>query len=127
MSKVDLRTIVLRDATGTVHVFQNGKINSLANTTKDWSAAVIDVRFSYKTDIDQVFEIMRQTAAGLRADAVFGSMIIADFEIFGVEALDAAVMVKSRFKTKPMRQREVGNEMRKRLKAALEKADVTIA
>jgi len=126
VEKIDLRTIVIRDVTGTVHVFQNGKINTLANTTKDWSAAVVDVRVSFKTDIDQVFEIMRQTAAGLRSDAVFGPMIIADFEIFGVEALDAAVTIRSRFKSKPMRQREVGGELRKRLKAAFDTAGIEL-
>ncbi|HKJ41283.1 MAG TPA: mechanosensitive ion channel domain-containing protein, partial [Sunxiuqinia sp.] len=37
VEKIELRTITLRDLSGTVHVFQNGKINSVSNMTKGWS------------------------------------------------------------------------------------------
>ncbi len=40
---INLRTIVLRDAEGTVHVFPNGAINTLANRSKDFSYYVIDL------------------------------------------------------------------------------------
>jgi moderate conductance mechanosensitive channel len=35
VEKVELRTITLRDFSGVVHIFQNGKINTLANMTKN--------------------------------------------------------------------------------------------
>src|SRR5205085_5844438 len=40
---INLRTIVLRDLEGTVHVFPNGAINTLANRTKDFSYYVVDI------------------------------------------------------------------------------------
>ena len=40
---INLRTIVLRDAEGTVHVFPNGAITTLANRSKDFSFYVIDL------------------------------------------------------------------------------------
>ena len=40
---INLRTIVLRDVEGTVHVFPNGAINTLANRSKDFSYYVIDL------------------------------------------------------------------------------------
>ena len=45
--RINLRTIVLRDAEGTVHVFPNGAITTLANRSKDFSYYVIDLRVSY--------------------------------------------------------------------------------
>ena len=45
---VKLRTIVLRDLTGTVHVIPNGTINTLSNMTKEFSCYVIDVGVAYK-------------------------------------------------------------------------------
>lgn len=38
VENIGLRTIVLRDMAGVVHVFQNAKIETLANMTKTWSA-----------------------------------------------------------------------------------------
>ena len=43
---INLRTIVLRDITGAVHVFPNGSIERLSNLTKDFSYYVIDVGVS---------------------------------------------------------------------------------
>ena len=40
---INLRTIVLRDFEGTVHVFPNGAITTLANRSKDFSYYVIDL------------------------------------------------------------------------------------
>ena len=47
---INLRTIVLRDAEGTVHVFPNGAITTLANRSKDFSYYVIDLPISYSED-----------------------------------------------------------------------------
>ncbi len=41
VEQINLRTIVLRDEEGTVHVFPNGSINTLANKSKDFSFYVI--------------------------------------------------------------------------------------
>ena len=40
---LSFRTLILRDIEGTVHVFPNGSINTLANRTRDWSAYVMDI------------------------------------------------------------------------------------
>ena len=36
VEEVNLRTIVLRDEQGTVHVFPNGEVKTLANMSKDF-------------------------------------------------------------------------------------------
>ena len=40
---VNLRTIVLRDEEGTVHVFPNGEVKTLANKSKDFAYYVISI------------------------------------------------------------------------------------
>ena len=47
---VNLRTIVLRDLSGTVHVFPNGSIERLSNMTRDFSYYVINLGVAYKED-----------------------------------------------------------------------------
>ena len=49
---INLRTIVLRDLEGTVHVFPNGAINTLANRSKDFSYYVVDLAVSYYDEGD---------------------------------------------------------------------------
>src|SRR5262245_6701418 len=55
---INLRTVVLRDVEGTVHVFPTGAINTLANRSKDYSYYVIDVAVSYYQDPDRVAELI---------------------------------------------------------------------
>lgn len=124
---VGLRTTTLRDLTGTVHIFQNGKVNSLSNMTKEWSAMVFDIGVAYKEDTDRVVEIMERVAADLRGDPKFGALIIENLEVFGVDAFgDSAVVIKARLKTRPVQQWTVGREYRRRLKKAFDAEGVEI-
>ena len=56
---VNLRTIVLRDEEGTVHVFPNGEVKTLANKSKDFSYYVITVGVLYDDDPDRVAAAMQ--------------------------------------------------------------------
>ncbi|MEJ2699837.1 MAG: mechanosensitive ion channel [Desulfuromonadales bacterium] len=115
VEKLNFRTIVLRDQAGTVHVFPNGTVTTLSNLTKEWSAYVFEVGVAYKEDTDKVTEIIRSVCDGMRKDETYGSLIIEEPEIFGVDQLgDSAVVIKGRIKTRPIRQWMVGREMLER-------------
>lgn len=121
VEKVGLRTIVLRDLSGIVHIFQNGKINTLSNMTKNWSGMVFDIGVAYKEDTDKVVEVIQHVAEELQADSDFKNKILEPLEIFGVDQFgDSAVIIKARFKTKPIEQWTVGREFRRRLKKAFD-------
>jgi len=127
VESVGLRTIVLRDMAGVVHVFQNGKVNTLSNMTKGWSAMVFDIGVAYKEDPDKVITIMKQVAESMQSESEFSDSILEPMEVFGVDSFgDSAVVVKGRLKTKPIQQWAVGREYRKRLKLAFDKAGVEI-
>lgn len=127
VEKIELRTITLRDLSGTVHVFQNGKINTVSNMTKGWSAIVFDIGVAYKENLDRVMEIMSEVAEDLRQDQKFKSLILEPMEIFGLDSFgDSALVVKGRIKTKPIQQWVVGREYRKRLKEAFDKHKIEI-
>jgi small-conductance mechanosensitive channel len=127
VEKISFRTIVLRDLSGIVHVFPNGGINTLANLTREWSAYVFDIGVAYKEDVDRVIEIMREVGAQLRQDPKFGPLMVADIEIFGVDAFaDSAVVIKGRLKTRPIKQWDVGREYRRRLKLTFDQEGIEI-
>ncbi|MCF8357744.1 MAG: mechanosensitive ion channel family protein [Prolixibacteraceae bacterium] len=127
VEKIEMRTITLRDFSGVVHVFQNGKINSLSNMTKEWSAMVFDMGVAYKEDPDTVMAIMSEIGEQLRKDPKFGPRILEPIEVFGVnEFANSAVVIRARIKTKPIEQWEIGREYRKRLKKAFDQKGIEI-
>ncbi len=127
VEKIEMRTITLRDLNGVVHVFQNGKINTMSNMTKEWSAMVFDVGVAYKENVDQVIEIMREVGDELQKDETFGPSILEPIEIFGLDKFaDSAVVIKARIKTKPIEQWKVGREYNRRLKAAFDSKNIEI-
>ena len=127
VEKINFRTILLRDLSGTVHVFPNGTINTLANVTRDWSAYVFDVGVAYKEDTDRVVEIMRQVGKELKTDSAVGEFMLDDVEIFGVDNFaDNAVVIKGRIRTRPIKQWDVGREFRRRLKKAFDSENIEI-
>ena len=127
VENIGLRTITLRDFSGVVHVFQNGKINTLSNMTKEWSAMVFDIGVAYKENTDSVSAIIKQVGDELQADEKFKEKILEPIEIFGVDSFaDSAVVIKARLKTKPVEQWTVGREFRGRLKKAFDANGIEI-
>ncbi len=127
VENIGLRTITLRDASGVVHIFQNGKINSLSNMTKTWSAMVFDIGVAYKEDTDKVVEVMKAVSEELQQDPVYADRIIEPIEVMGVDGFgDNAVIIKARLKTQPIQQWSVGREYRRRLKKAFDAAGIEI-
>src|SRR5882672_1982656 len=51
---INLRTTVLRDEEGTVHVIPNGSVNTLANKSLHFSYYVVNLPLAYGEDTDEV-------------------------------------------------------------------------
>jgi moderate conductance mechanosensitive channel len=127
VERIGLRTITLRDVSGVVHIIQNGKINSISNMTKEWSAMVFDIGVAYKEDVTKVMEIMKKVGDELYEDPEFRSNIVEPLEVMGLDKFaDSALIIKARIKTKPIMQWTVGREYRKRLKEAFDKYGIEI-
>ncbi|MCL4849667.1 MAG: mechanosensitive ion channel family protein, partial [Acidobacteria bacterium] len=127
VESITLRTISLRDFSGTVHVFPNGSINTLANLTKDFSFAVLDIGVAYKEDTDHVSDVMRRAGDDLMRDEKYAPSILAPLEIIGVDNFgNSEVVIKIRIKTIPLKQWEIGRELRRRLKKAFDAEGIEI-
>jgi small conductance mechanosensitive channel len=127
VEEIRLRTTVLRSVDGTVHVFRNGTINTLANMTKDFSYFAMDLPVHYKENTDRVTHIVRDVADGMQQDSKYRPSILEPVEVLGVESFtDAAVTVRFRIKTLPIKQWEVGREFRRRLKLRLDEEGIEI-
>ena len=125
VEKIELRTITLRDSAGTVHIFQNGKINTLSNMTKEWSAIVLQIGIAYKEDTDYACQLMQQVGDEMLNDPQFKDIMLEPISISGVnDFADSAVMIRLVLKTKPMQQWAVGREFRRRIKKLFDEKHV---
>jgi moderate conductance mechanosensitive channel len=116
VEQINLRTLVLRDGEGGVQVFPNGTITALANLSKQYAYALVDVKVAYSENIDRVMGTIREVGNSMEHDAVWGSMVQAPLEILGIESLaDGAATIRMKFKVNPLNQGKVANELRRRL------------
>jgi small-conductance mechanosensitive channel len=119
VEEVNLRTIVLRDGEGAVQVFPNGTITTLANLSKQFSYAVVDLRVAYTENLDRVMGTVREVGLSMQQDATWGALIVAPIDIVGIESLDGGfATLRVKFKSRPLNQGQVANELRRRLMMA---------
>jgi small-conductance mechanosensitive channel len=127
VEEVTLRYIRLRDYEGSVHTIPNGSVDTVTNRSRGFAYAVIDIGVAYREDIDAVYAVMREVGAALRADPEMADKIEEDLEIAGVDQWgDSAVVIRCRFKVKPLEQWGVRRSFLYRLKKAFDTADIEI-
>jgi small-conductance mechanosensitive channel len=125
VEQINLRTIVLRDFEGVVYAIPNGEIKTLANRTKDYSYYVIDLGVDYDADTDRIVNLIREVGAELMADPTFAPFILDPIEVLGVDDFkDSAITLKCRIKTIPLKQWEVGRELRRRIKLVFDREGI---
>lgn len=124
---INLRTIVLRDQSGAVHIFPCGSVTTMTNLSKDFAFALLDIDVAYRHDTDQVVEVLKATAADLRESELHGPMTLEPLEVIGVERFgESSVTIRVRIKTLPLKQWDVAREYRRRLKKAFDAAGIQI-
>ncbi len=118
---INLRTIVLRDFDGTVHIIPNGTINLLSNRAREFAYAVLTVNVGYESDTDRVVALLKTIGSELQADPAWQPNVLAPIEVTGIDSLgDWAVAIQLRMKTPPLKQWDVSRELRRRIKKTFE-------
>ena len=127
VERIELRTITLRDSSGVVHIFQNGKINTISNMTKGWSAIVFNIGVAYKENLTEVMQLMQQVGDGMFADEKYKTQMLDTIEISGLNSFgDSSLDIRARIRTKPGQQWSIGREYRKRLKETFDAHNIEI-
>ena len=125
VEQMTMRTVVLREYSGSVHTIPYSAIDTVTNYTKDFSYAVFDIGVAYRENVDKVMDVLREIGADMNRDPQFRRMILEPLEIAGVDAFaDSAVMIKARFKTRPLKQWDVAYEFNRRVKNRFDELDI---
>ncbi len=127
VEEVKLRTITLRDVSGSVHIVPNGIVDRVKNMTKGYSYFVFDIGVAYREDVDRVMAVLVEIAADLRADPLYAADILEPLEMLGVDRFDeSAIIIRCRLKTLPSQQWRIGREMNRRIKKTFDAKGIEI-
>ena len=114
VESMNLRTTILRDLAGNVHIIPNGSIKDVTIMTKKWSRAIVDIKVSYRQDIQNILNVITEEAAKLAFE--WPEKIVENPEILGIDSIDATgITIRVIIKTKPAEQWKVERELRKRV------------
>jgi small-conductance mechanosensitive channel len=127
VEQLTLRLTGLRDLDGTMHYISNGTITHVANRTKDWSRAVIDVRVSYDADQDHTRRVLEEVALEAKEDETLTRSLYSVPEVLGVERLgENEVVWRLLAETKPGRQWDIARQINERVKLRLDEEGIEI-
>jgi moderate conductance mechanosensitive channel len=125
VEQLTLRVTGLRDLDGTMHYIANGSIAHIANRSKDWARAVIDVGVGYGEDPARVRDVLEGVAKESKEEEGIGSDLYSEPEILGVEMLgEYEVVWRIIAETKPAKQWNVGRQLRERIKVAFDREGI---
>jgi small-conductance mechanosensitive channel len=92
VENLSIRTIRLRAGDGSVHIIPFSSVSSVTNTNRGIGNAAISVNVDYKEDTDRVGEVLKEIVAQMRTDPRFKPMIRGDFDLWGVDKVDASMV-----------------------------------
>ncbi len=125
---ITLRKTIIRDLYGTVYHVPNGEVRVVANKSRDWSRALVEVGITYDADVDKAIAALQQIGTDLQAESEFSQAVIEAPLVTGVEGLDeSAVRLRIMVKTKPGMEGDVQRYLRRQIWLVFEQQGIEIA
>lgn len=125
---VTLRRTVVRDPRGALVTLSNGDIRTIANLSRDWSQAFVDVALSPQLSQEKALQALEAAAAELRADASWSQAIVDGPRILGLQSFDQnSSTVRLQVRTAPSRQDDVARELRRRIQLEFQRRDIPVS
>ncbi|WP_333831349.1 mechanosensitive ion channel domain-containing protein [Pararhodobacter sp.] len=126
VEKLTIRSVGLRDVSGTYHLIPFSSVDMVSNFMKGFAFHVAEVGVAYRENVSEV-KVHMQKAFDILQAGDLGAEILEPLDIQGVSALgDSAVVVRGRIKTKPGMQWAVGRAYNEIIKEVLDEAGVEI-
>jgi len=127
VERITLRRTDVRDVEGRLFMVPNGEVRVLANETREWARAMVELNFGFESDVDKAVAVLDEALARLAADPRVKPHLLAAPEIFGWNAFnDWSVIVRLSAKVTAGKQADVARPMRQYALEALQEAGVPI-
>lgn len=100
VEKLTIRSVTIRDMTGTVHLIPFSSVDQVSNMVRGFSFYISEVEIAYDSDIEAAKQAMRDAFAMVMEKQEFREVILDDLDLQGLIAITpASVKLRSRIKT----------------------------
>ncbi len=121
VESLSLRKTLVRDGDGTLYVIPNSQITVVANLTRDYSVATINVSVDFSADPDKVMKLLKDVAMSVRNDPEYKDVFLDDPNLLGVDTIKGSqVIYPVQLKTVADKQWAAMRETQRRIRIALE-------
>lgn len=125
VERVTLRTVVIRDAEGTLWHVPNSEVNRVANENQLTSRASVEIGVSYTTDLQEAMAVIGRASEEAADDPDWRDHVTRAPEVQGVQELgDDAVSIRVVVWVAAGERRRFERHLRLRLKEALDRAEI---
>jgi small-conductance mechanosensitive channel len=127
VEQLTLRRTVVRDARGALVTLGNSEIRSVANVSRDWSAATVDITVAAEEPLERALQILETASSGLRADPAWSQAIVDGPRVLGVQDYGrSGPTLRVQVRTTPLRQDEIARELRRRIQMEFQRHRIEI-
>jgi len=117
---MSLRKTQVRDGDGTLYIIPNSQITVVANVTRDFSIATINVSVDFSANPDEVMTLLKDVAMGVRNDPAYKKLFLEDPTLLGVDSIKGSqIIYPVQFKTRANQQWGPQREFQRRVRIAL--------
>lgn len=125
VESIGIRTTVLRDFTGDLHLIPNGSVLEVTNHSRGNIRFIVDVEIAYEENVDTAIEVIKKTSNLF--EEKHKDKLRSEIDVLGVLSLNASgVTIRVVGRAEPLSQWEMERELRKDIKIALDEAGIEI-
>jgi len=92
VENLSIRTMRLRAGDGSVHIIPFSSVSTVTNVNRGIGNAAVTVNVPLTEDTDHVSDVLGEIARGMRGERRFADMMRSDFQLWGVDKVDAGVV-----------------------------------
>ncbi len=122
-----LRRTVLRNATGAMVTIPNSLVGQVANLSRDWSQAFVDVTVPSDELVGRALATLEKIAGDFRKDPDWSPALLDGPRVLGIESLSLdGTVLRLQVRTALNRKDDVARELRRRIKLGFEESQIPL-
>ncbi|HQR38082.1 MAG TPA: mechanosensitive ion channel family protein [Blastocatellia bacterium] len=125
VERMTLRSTVLRDGEGAIHIVPNGKIESVVVVSNEWARADVDVTVPYDQEITRALDAVASECLAIGEE--YHDALVEPPAVLGIDQFAASgSVIRATVRAKPGRQNAVARALRLRIKSAFEREKIRL-
>lgn len=124
VENIGLRSTILKDFSGDVHILPNSIISEVTNHSIAESRVMVDVEIAYEENVDNAIKVIEDICNEFKLENE--NMVDGPRPVGVVNLKSSSVTIRVLGKAKPMTQWGCENELRRRIKIGMDKSNIEI-